>query len=105
MDYNDASLDNGTQMIGWDPATKQIHSWSFEADGGHSESVWSKDGAKWVVKTKATLADGSAVTATNIITPVDEDTVKWQSKERTAGGKPVPDTKEVTMKRIRDSNP
>jgi uncharacterized protein (TIGR02246 family) len=105
MEYSDASLDNGMQMIGWDPATKQIHSWSFEADGGHGESAWSKDGSKWVVKTKATLADGSAVTATNIITPVDDDTIKWQSKERTAGGKPVSDSKEVTMKRVGDSTP
>ena len=98
-DYKDVSLDNGMQMIGWDPVSKQIRSWSFEADGGFGESVWTREGAKWVVKTKATAADGRAVTATNIITPVDENTVKWQSKERTVGGKPVPDTKETTMKR------
>ena len=100
VDYKDASLDNGTQMIGWDPVAKHIHSWSFEADGGFGESVWTKDGAKWIVKTKATAADGSAVTATNIITPVDANTVTWQSKERTAGGKPLPDTKEIKMKRV-----
>jgi uncharacterized protein (TIGR02246 family) len=100
VDYKDASLDSGTQMIGWDPVSKQIRSWSFEADGGFGESVWSKDGAKWIVKTKATAADGSAVTATNIITPVDANTVTWQSKERTASGKPLPDTKEVKMKRV-----
>ena len=101
-DYKDASLDNGKQMIGWDPVSKQIRSWSFEADGGFGESVWTKDGAKWVVKTKATAADGSAITATNIITPVDAKTVSWQSKERTAGGKRLPDTKEIKMKRVEE---
>jgi hypothetical protein len=100
VDFKDASLDNGTQIIGWDPVSKQIRSWSFEADGGFGESTWSKDGAKWVIKTKATTADGGAVTATNIITPVDEDTVKWQSKDRMISGKPIPDTKEITMKRV-----
>jgi len=99
-DYKDASLDNGMQMIGWDPVSKQIRSWSFEADGGFGESTWAKDGAKWIVKTKATAADGGAVTATNIITPVDRNTVKWQSKDRTVNGKPIPDTRETTMKRV-----
>jgi len=99
-DYKDASLDNGRQIIGWDPASKQIRSWSFEADGGFGESTWARDGAKWIVKTKATMADGSAVTATSIFTPVDGKTVKWQSKERTVNGKPMPDTKETTMKRV-----
>ena len=98
-DYKDASLENGTQMIGWDPVSKQIRSWSFEADGGFGESTWAKDGAKWIVKVKATTAEGGAVTATNIFTPVDGNTVKWQSKERTLNGKPIPDTKEITMKR------
>jgi len=99
-EFTDAVLDNGMQMIGWDPAAKQIRSWSFEADGGFGESTWNKDGSKWVVKTKATTADGGAVTATNIITPVDANTVTWASKDRTAGGKPLPDTKEVKMKRV-----
>jgi uncharacterized protein (TIGR02246 family) len=99
-DYKDASLDNGRQMIGWDPVSKQIRSWSFEADGGFGESTWTKDGAKWVIKTKATAADGGAVTATNIINLVDENTVKWQSKDRTVNGKSIPDTKETTMKRV-----
>lgn len=102
-EFKDAVLDNGMQMIGWDPVAKQIRSWSFESDGGYGESTWSKEGSKWVVKTKATAADGTAITATNVITPVDANTVRWLSKDRTAGGKPLPDTKEVTMKRLGSS--
>ena len=100
VEYKDASLDNGVQMIGWDPVAKQIRSWSFEADGGFGESVWTKEGAKWIVKTNATVADGSKVSATNIVTPVDANTVTWQSKDRTVDGKPLPDTKEIKMKRV-----
>ena len=75
-------------------------SWGFEADGGYSDSVWTKDGAKWVVKTNSTVSDGSKVSATHIVTPVDADTVTWQSKDQTLNGKPLPDTKQIKMKRV-----
>ena len=99
VDFKDASLDNGMQVIGWDPVSKQIRSWSFEADGGYGDSVWAKDGAKWIIRSNSTISDGSKVTATNIVTPVDEDTVTWQLKDQTLNGKPLPDAKEIKMKR------
>lgn len=100
VEFKDDTLDNGTEWIGWDPATKQIHSWSFEADGGYGDSVWTKDGAKWVVKSNSTISDGTKVSATHIITPVDANTVTWQSKDQTLNGKPLPDTKQIKMKRV-----
>src|SRR5438046_874727 len=100
VEFKDNILDNGTEWIGWDPAAKQIHSWSFEADGGYGDSVWTKDGTKWVVKANSTLSDGSKVSATHIITAVDGDTVTWQSKDQTVSGKPLPDTKQIKMKRV-----
>ena len=72
----------------------------FEADGGYGDSVWTKDGTKWVVKANSTLSDGSKVSATHIITAVDADTVTWQSKDQTVSGKPLPDTKQIKMKRV-----
>ena len=99
VEFKDTTLDNGTEWIGWDPVAKQIHSWSFEADGGYGDSVWTKDGTKWVIKTNAILSDGSKVSATHIVTPVDADTVTWQSKGQTVNGKPLPDSKEIKMKR------
>jgi uncharacterized protein (TIGR02246 family) len=100
VEFKDASLDNGMQVIGWDPVSKQIRSWSFEADGGYSDSVWTKDGTKWIIKSNSTISDGSKVTTTNIVTPVDDNTVTWQSKDQTINGKPLPDTKEIKMKRV-----
>jgi uncharacterized protein (TIGR02246 family) len=99
VEYKDATLQNGTQWIGWDAAAKQIHSWSFEADGGFGESAWTQDGGKWIIKTNATLADGSKVTATSIVTHPDANTITWQSTDQTVDGKPLPDTKAVKMKR------
>jgi hypothetical protein len=93
------SLHNGVQWIGWDPVAKHIRSWSFEADGGFGESVWTRDGAKWVLKTSSIVANGGKVTGTIIITRVDANTVAWQMKDQTLNDKPLPDTKEIKMKR------
>jgi uncharacterized protein (TIGR02246 family) len=97
----DSFLDNGTQRIGWDPAAKQIRSWSFEPDGGFGESVWSRSGENaWSVKSSSVLQSGHKVTSTTIITQVDAGTVTWQSKDQQVDGKPVADSPVVTMKRI-----
>jgi len=97
----DVLLSQGTQRIGWDSAAKQIHSWSFESDGGFGQGVWKQDGGKWIVETSASLPGGQKLTATNIVTPVDEDTVTWQSKNRTLDRKSIPDTDEIKLKRKR----
>ena len=100
VEHKDATLNNGTQWIGWDPVTKQIRSWSFEADGGFGEAVWTKEGDKWVVKSTSTVADGRKITATHHITPVDGETISVQSKDQSLNGEPLPDTKEIKMKRV-----
>ena len=99
VETKDGTLDRGTQWIGWDPVNKQIRSWNFEADGGFGEGAWTKDGDKWIVKTTSVVADGSKVTATNIVSPINADTISLQSKEQTVEGKAIPDTKETKMKR------
>ncbi len=98
-DFKDNSLLQSTQWIGWDAAAKQIRSWSFQADGGFSQSTWTRDGAKWLIKSESVLADGAKVTSTNVVTPVDAATFTWQSKEQKINGQALPDTREITMKR------
>jgi hypothetical protein len=51
------------------------------------------------VKTTSVVADGSKVTATNIVSPIDADTISVQSTEQTVDGKPIPDTTKTKMKR------
>jgi uncharacterized protein (TIGR02246 family) len=99
VETKDGTLDRGTQWIGWDPIKKQIRSWNFEADGGFGEGAWTKDGDNWMVKTTSVVADGSKVTATNIVSHIDADTISVQSKEQTMDGKTIPDTQETKMKR------
>ena len=69
----------GTQVIGINPATGQLHSWIFEADGGIVEAVWSRDGDSWVLSASGTLADGQTILETNVFRRIDDDTITYQS--------------------------
>jgi uncharacterized protein (TIGR02246 family) len=94
-------LSSGTQYIGWDPTEKAYRSWTFDSMGGFGGGSWTKDGNKWVSKSKATLQDGRKMTSTNIVTRIDADTISWVGKDRTMDGKKMPDMKEVKMKRVK----
>jgi uncharacterized protein (TIGR02246 family) len=90
---------SGTQLIGWDPRLKQIRSWVFDSDGGFSESLWSRDGERWVIKSGGVVRDGRAASATNILTRVNRDTIRWTSVDRTVGSEVLPDAEEITLVR------
>lgn len=89
----------GHQRIGWDPETKQIKSWVFDADGGHGEALWSRDGDRWVIKARGVRADGTLATATQVLTKIDNDHARWASADRTLGGVAVPDIDEFSLVR------
>jgi uncharacterized protein (TIGR02246 family) len=72
----------GEQVIGVDPASGNLHSWTFEADGGVGEAEWRRDGDHWILDVTATQADGRSLTETNILRRVNDDTVTWQSINR-----------------------
>jgi hypothetical protein len=97
----DVPLSGGTQWIGWDGAAKGIRSWSFDSNGGFTESTWTKEGDKFLVKATTTLRDGKKLTATNIITKIDPEHFSWQSTQRAVDGNKLPDTEVVKMKRAK----
>ena len=45
---------SGMQIIGWDPAAKQIRSWVFDSDGGFYEGKWTRKGDRWVIQQTGT---------------------------------------------------
>ena len=93
-------VSRATEWIGWDPATSQVRSWSFVADGSIGENTWSNEGDQWFIKTNVILPDGKKLAATNIITRNGPDAITWQSKDRTLDGKALPDVQEIKMKRV-----
>jgi uncharacterized protein (TIGR02246 family) len=99
--FKNITIGGGTQRIGWDPLAKNIRSWTFETNGGFGEGTWTQDGDKWVAKSTGVVREGKKVTATNILTRIDADTMSWESKDRTEDGKPLPDIKPIKMKRVK----
>jgi uncharacterized protein (TIGR02246 family) len=90
---------SGIQIIGWNAADQQIHSWTFDSDGGVAQGDWSKKKNRWYVKKKGTTADGRRASATNIITCVDNDAFTLQSTQRTVAGLLLPNIDEVMVVR------
>jgi uncharacterized protein (TIGR02246 family) len=99
--FKNISAGGGTQWIGWDPAAKTVRSWSFHSNGGFGEGTWARDGKAWTIKTAAVLPDGKKATATDVVTLVDADTITFQARDRMLDGKPMPDVKEVKLKRVK----
>jgi uncharacterized protein (TIGR02246 family) len=89
----------GTEVIGWDPRAKRIRSWVFDSNGGFGENLWVRDGNRWLLKYAGSLADGSEVSATNVLTVVDADTLTLESRDRTVNGAKEPDLAGITIKR------
>ncbi len=89
----------GMQIVGWDPAARQIRSWVFDSDGGFGEGVWRKKDNRWNIQSTGTLPDGRKSSSVNIITYVDDNTLTWQSVNRVVGGELLPNVDEVVVVR------
>jgi uncharacterized protein (TIGR02246 family) len=90
----------GTEIIAYDPTTKQIRSWMFDSDGTVTESTWTQQGKVWTVKAKGFLADGKKASATHTYTQVDDNTCTYASSNRDVGGQLQPNVPDVKMVRI-----
>jgi uncharacterized protein (TIGR02246 family) len=89
----------GTQRIGWDPLTKQIKSWVFDDQGGYGEGLWMRSGNEWVIKATGVRPDGRTVTATQVLTYVDKNSLRWKSIDRTHGDEIANEIADVVMVR------
>jgi uncharacterized protein (TIGR02246 family) len=92
-------LSSGTQMIGLDPRTGQIASWTFDEDGGRGEALWFRDGNRWVADCTGLHPDGTETLALNVITRLNDNEFLWRSVGRAVGGDEVPDTEPVKLVR------
>ena len=92
----------GTQVIAWDPINQKIRSWMFDSEGGVGLGTWTQDGDHWIVKTSHTLAAGQRASAINVLTLVDENTIRWKSINREIEGEIQPNIPEVTIVRQAD---
>jgi uncharacterized protein (TIGR02246 family) len=89
----------GTQLIGWDSREDVIRSWAFDSTGSFTQGVWKRDRNRWIITAYGVLQDGSEVSATNIVTRIDDDTFTFQSANRTKDGRQEPDIEPIEIRR------
>lgn len=91
----------GTMKIGADPQRPgQLRSWHFDSDGGHGQALWFRDGNRWVLDAIGVTGDGGDTHALNLLGRLGNDAFTWRSVDRVAGGRPLPDTTPIQLKRV-----
>jgi len=88
-----------SQRIGWDAVEGQLRSWTFDSDGGFSEGEWGAGENGWIVKSEATMPDGSSGSATVTITQKDADHFVIKSSDRVIAGAAEPDFRVVVARK------
>ena len=90
---------SGIQLVGWDPAQKQIRSWLFDSDGGFAEGTWRAQDGRWLIRTTATLTSGARASSTSILEPRGDDQFVWQKVNRVVDGEILPNIDPVVIVR------
>jgi uncharacterized protein (TIGR02246 family) len=95
----DGQATTATQILAVHPDTGALRSWTFESDGSLGEAVWSRGDKGWTAKVTSYTADGDKVTATTVLTPVDENTFTFRSTDRTVEGEKAEDVGPIKVTR------
>lgn len=91
---------SGMQIVAWDPSRSALRSWTFDANGGFGEDVWSQLGDKYTLRTTYTLPDGGRGASINYLSYLDPNTFVWKSTHREIDGELMPDTQEIVFQRV-----
>jgi uncharacterized protein (TIGR02246 family) len=90
---------SGMQVIGWDPAAKEIRSWTFDSNGTFAQATWERRGDRWFLRNRGVLPDGRPAAMINVMKQLDENSFTWQTIERTAGDELLPNIDEMQLVR------
>lgn len=85
IDRPEKRASKSSQRIGWDPLTRKIRSWLFDADGGYADGFWTALDGEIVIKSSSVNPDGSTASATMTITPKDKDHFTITGTDRIVG--------------------
>ncbi len=91
---------SGTQYIVWDSGLGQIRSWVFSSSGTVGQGEWEQHEDRWAIHWTATLADGRPASATQVITPVDEDSFQVEWTDIDIDGDMRPSTDKIIVRRV-----
>jgi len=87
----DGDQGTSTEVVGFDAASDQVRSWTFDSEGGFSEATWQPDGSNWLVVSKSVNPDGSRASSQLDIRPTaDGKSFTVEGYNRESGGVPMP---------------
>lgn len=92
-------VSSSTELIGWDPLTKQVTLWSFASDGGRSVGKWTALVDGLVVQSRGITADGIPTISVDTWAPLLDGALGWRSTNRSAGGEPLKNSRHVVLKK------
>jgi uncharacterized protein (TIGR02246 family) len=95
---------SGTQIIGWDPRSQQVVSWTFDSTGGYSTARWSPLPDGWQIESEGVSADGLPTSSKDRVVhvPADDNVFGYSSLDRRAGDMRLPDHREVAFDRVQE---
>src|SRR5262249_47467624 len=96
----DKVVTSGSLRIGFDAQRGQLRAWHFDDDGGHSQSLWLRDGNNWVLDCVGIGADGLPYEAVNILGRLNNNEITWRSIDRVVGDQKLADTAPVKLTRV-----
>ena len=88
-----------TQRIGWDPVANQVHSWTFDSDGGYGEARWTPVNKSWIVKSTAVMPNGRTGSATIVLEPAGHDKYVLKGLDRILGDGTLPDFQTTVVRK------
>lgn len=95
-------ISSGTQIVGWDPRSRQVVSWTFDSSGGYGTGPWTSASNGWRIESAGVTADGVPTSSKDhlIRIPGEENVFGWRSVDRKLGEAKLPDTGEVVFDRV-----
>ncbi len=95
-------VSSGTQIVGWDPGSEQVVSWTFDSSGGHGSGQWMPGTNGWRIKSAGITADGVPTSSLDhlVCIPGESKIFGWRSVNRKLGNEKVPDVGEVVFDRV-----
>jgi uncharacterized protein (TIGR02246 family) len=103
VEYKTKAGDNEmavTQLVGFDPLSGQIKSWTFDSLGGYSEGLWRREGVTWTAEVAGVLPNGQTGTALNVIRYVDDNNFVFQARDRVIEGQPIPNSEIKATRKV-----
>ncbi len=95
----DTQVRSGLQIIGRNPSSGEIVSWSFDSTGGHGQGEWSILKRGILIQSRGVMPDGSPTRSRYIVSVIDSNNLSWQSVDQRVAGQKLNDTEPVVLKR------